>query len=259
MAGDTGEISAAAQNAKEDLTYTLVQLRTKISENTVFTSNMKLVQDSAKCLFRPCDQAQPSTLLGTKLHLGSHTAIDGYTQAVWAHTRSPASWSYAKANNHVSYILDNGTVLKPSDLENITFVEPFSYIESPEQDRGRDKIRYLVLFFFLERGYSDSIEFTKCGFGIFRRAIANIAKARAQANISAQQHSSTADQHRQSSMRAPCSNMADKAQVPVPTATSKSAETFKTETTTNLSNKRKLSPEDESSEAESENLLYKSL
>jgi hypothetical protein len=251
MPGDTGEISAPAKNAREYLIYTLVQLREKITENTLFTSNLKHVHDSATCRFRLCDKSQPPTLLGTKLHVGSYAAKDSNTQAVWAHIRSPAFKIAAKANNHVKYILDNGAVLKISELKNITFVEPFSYIESPEHETGRDKIRYLILFFFLERGYSDSIEFTKSGFVTFRIAIANIAKARAQANINPHPPPATADQHHQSLTRVTCSNTADKAQAPVPTAASKSAETPKTETTTKFSQKRKQYPEDESTNTES--------
>jgi hypothetical protein len=256
MPGDTGETSASAKNSREYLTYTLVQLQAKISENILFTSNLKHVHDSATCRFQSCDKDQPPTLLRTKLHVGSYAAKDNNTQAVWAHIRSPASRIAAKANNHVKYILDNGAVLKISELKNITFVEPFSYIESPEHETGRDKVRYLVLFFFLERGYSDSIEFTKSGFVTFRVAIANIAKARAQADINPPPPPTTADQHPHSPTRASCSKTADKVQAPAPTATPKCAETVKTETTTNFPNKRKLIPEDESSEAESEYLLY---
>jgi hypothetical protein len=206
MLGDAGETSASAKNAREYFTYTLEQLRAKISENTTVASNLKHVHDSATCRFRPCDQGQSPALLGTKLHVGSHTATDNTTQAVWAHIRSPAFRIHAKANNHVKYILDDGAVLKNSELKHITFVEPFSYIESTEHETGRDKIRYLILFLFLEGGYSNSIEFTKSGFVTFRIAIANIAKARAQADMAPHREPSTASLHRDSSAEAPCSD-----------------------------------------------------
>jgi hypothetical protein len=157
---------------------------------------------------------------------------------VWAHVRPRAAKHLAKGNNQVSYIQDNGAVLKHNELKNIAFAEPFSYIENLEHDKARDKLRYLILFFFLEHGHSNSIGFTTRGFDTFRIAITDITKARAQAKMSPQQPSSTTDIRRHSPTRATGSDAIKQAQAPAKKAASNSAATTEITKTTTSSLRR---------------------
>jgi hypothetical protein len=238
--------AAPVKTAKEYLSYTLAQLQEKVAESATFASNLKHVHDGPHCRFKPCDREQPLTLLGTKLYVGSYTTTENDTQAVWAHIRSPGIKSLGKVNNSISYILDNKSVLKIGELKNVGLVEPFSYIETPDTEKGRDKLRYLVLYFFLEQGHTNSIEFTKRGFDSFRMVVTNIAKARAQTKDHSQQPSPTAYPSGHPKTGVTCPDTTKQAQAPTPTARSDPAVTSATQPTTTASTKRKQTPDDES-------------
>jgi hypothetical protein len=245
MSGNAAEIPATVKSAKDVPTYTLSQLQEKISEKTVFAADLKYVRDNITCRFRKCNEKQPPAILGSKLYVGSYSPTD---QAVWAHIRVSAAKGLTKVNHYVTYWLDNGGLLRNEELKNVTFAEPFSFIDGSEQAA---KIRHLVLYFFLEHGYTDSIELAKRGLDSFRIAIATVAKAHAQAKDIPNQSSLSKEPAPHLPAKAICLDTAKQAQASIPAVIPDPEVTTETIPTTTCSSKRKQSPDSEDVKTES--------
>jgi hypothetical protein len=229
--------------------YTLAQLHEKISENTVFAVDLKYVRDNITCRFQKCNEKQPPAVLSSKLYVGSYSSKD---QTVWARIRVSAAKGLTKVNHYVTYWLDNGGLLRNEELKNVAFTEPFSFIDGSEQ---AVKIRHLVLYFFLEHGYTDSIELAKRGLDSFRIAIATVAKAHAQAKDFPSQSSLSKEHAPHLPAKATFSDTTKQAQdsisleIPDPEVTNEAMPA------TACSSKRKQSPDSEDIKTESKYIL----
>ncbi|KAF1919701.1 hypothetical protein BDU57DRAFT_569546 [Ampelomyces quisqualis] len=174
--------SAVSREIKNDyFTCTLTQLRAKIDEHEPFKSNIRYVPNSNTCRFEKCDPGKPTNLKNTKLYMGTYTVTQDNIDTmhgIWARVAKIDTLT------NVTYHLDNDGIIKGTELNAVKLVTPFSYIKAVETLRGRHKVRFLVLWYFLEHGYLESIMFPREGFDTFRKAVAVVAKARAQVTLS---------------------------------------------------------------------------
>lgn len=258
MSGKLEEKPVLDENRKELTTYTLPQLRAKIAENVSFKSNLCYLADSVLCRFEKCDQAETPNQIGTKLHMGSYTEMDNGSHTVWAYIYALHPNKSPGVKTSIGYVLDNGVLLKPNEVRRVRFVEPFNVIKGVDQSMVRDKIRWLALLFFLERGYSNSITFSHEGFENFRRAVAAVAKARTQAKLGPLRPSLVLGSLQQPSIKFNKVDAASEAQSPAVAPPSDSATTPKNEATaiTSSSTKRKRSQANEDLEAKSKCLSF---
>jgi hypothetical protein len=114
-----------------------------------------------------------------RLRIGTFRG-DGDTKYrnVWAHVHGQYASHDQEKRNNISYFHSVGVKLEPQDVKKVTFAQPFQYIKNLNTDHGQEKLRFLILFYFLGGGYLESVEFTADGFSYFRRAVLDIAKDR---------------------------------------------------------------------------------
>jgi hypothetical protein len=120
---------------------------------------------------------EPTNTISMKLPVGSYTASPGKRSDLWAYVRSQACSSSDEIRNQVTYYLDDDLEYKPAAMNDLELVEPFKHIQGPDQAIAKDKVRVLVLFYFLKANYLDAVRFRARAFEGFRVVCANVAKA----------------------------------------------------------------------------------
>ncbi|KAF2829274.1 hypothetical protein CC86DRAFT_403920 [Ophiobolus disseminans] len=173
----------------------LSQLRTKFSENETLEAHLHNAFRDNELIFEDYNQPLPtvSSRIQQRLQItrrkDSENADKG--PAIWANVHAlPKS---PTVRNIVCYYSEDGNHAEIQNIDSTDLLEPFHYITGLSQARARMKLRFIILMFFLERGYLDRIQFPLGTFDELRKAIGVISKARADAgNISARQISGPA-------------------------------------------------------------------
>tara|TARA_R110002003_G_scaffold96_10_gene7479 strand:+ start:18889 stop:19680 length:792 start_codon:yes stop_codon:yes gene_type:complete len=181
MPRDTARPRVPDGDEKEQLSFTLTSILAKINgHKDDLESNLSYVPDSTKLEIKDVSQkAKLNHLVQHSLRIGTFRG-DGDTKyrIVWAHVHGQYASHDQEKRNKISYFDSVGVRLEPQDVKKVTFAQPFQYIKNLDTDHGQEKLRFMILFYFLEAGYLESVEFTVDGFNYFRRAVLDIAKDR---------------------------------------------------------------------------------
>jgi hypothetical protein len=101
--------------------------------------------------FKLCSSSQRSGAHDYKLFIGEREQ-PSRIQRVWAYVYArPGS---PDVKNQVAYYNDDNTEVKAEALGNVNLVYPFNSITGTER---KDRIRYLVLFYFLKKKHLEVI------------------------------------------------------------------------------------------------------
>lgn len=197
-AGSTSDVphtQAPSTGPKEHIILNLTQLKAKLLERPTLKLDTCYVTETQTMIFEDCDRKLPriTNKIQQRLQIGFEPDPSNAEnmRAIWAYVHAQSK--SPEIQNQVSYYSDDdrNVDIRKATLKDLH--EPFRYIESLGQARGSkglDKLRFLVLMYFLEKGYLDKIDFLQHGFNELRNAIAVIAKARKGAGLSPTRQSS---------------------------------------------------------------------
>jgi hypothetical protein len=165
---------------KGQLSFTLTSILAKINGHKDLEANLSYVPDSTRLEIKDVSKkVKLNHLVQHRLRIGTFRGNgDTKYRNVWAHVHGQYASHDQEKRNKISYFHSVGVKLEPQDVKKIAFAQPFQYIKNLDTDHGQEKLRFLILFYFLEAGYLESVEFTVDGFNYFRRAVLDIAKDR---------------------------------------------------------------------------------
>ncbi|KAF2129563.1 hypothetical protein P153DRAFT_357119 [Dothidotthia symphoricarpi CBS 119687] len=174
MSNNEAKDLVSSSMAGQYRSFTLAQLQTKIAKDRTFSKDFRHVPEHTQLNFEKLGE-KTITSPGQKLLVGTYRKLEKEaTHDVWAHAHCLVN---ADSVNQISYFLGDNTKLNLNEIAKVEFVQPFQQLGSIDTARTRDKVRFLILFYFLEKGCLEKIEFKQDGFDLLRLACATVAKA----------------------------------------------------------------------------------
>jgi hypothetical protein len=171
---DLTEEAAPQEAPSQSSALSLAQVRAKIAENSEFQANFRDLPGGYNLEFRICTR-QYHDCLGTKTKVGMYKAEKDDPKAkrfaVWACLSSRPRTGNMTRVSYAWHLGNKFYDIVGDSLKNIDFFEPFKHIPSPEKNHNLEKLRFLILFYFLDGGHINKLEFQARGFETFRIAV----------------------------------------------------------------------------------------
>jgi hypothetical protein len=161
--------------------YTLPELHQEIARDEEWRERFRYLPKAANpgLKFYLIARKEPYIVQNMKLLIGTHKANGQHR------VHAQVDCSQSGAFNLVSICLHDGTVAslhqqqiekKAGLLHGVNYIEPFERLEKVGSGNWRKSLRFLVLYYYLEKGLIDKIVFTMDGLEAFKKACTSIAR-----------------------------------------------------------------------------------
>ncbi|KAH7089033.1 hypothetical protein FB567DRAFT_547860 [Paraphoma chrysanthemicola] len=177
---ETNASQVSNNSHKEQTSFTLESILDKIRDCPGLSTHLSYVPEGSKLDFQDPGRSLALSLdhlIHRRLKVGTFRA-DGDTmkRSVYAYVHGQYASHDGAKRNKVSYFPTNRDKLSPQDVKKVVFERPFQGIDNLRSDYGQQKLRFLILFYFLEARYLEEVEFLVDGFHGLRKAIEEISE-----------------------------------------------------------------------------------
>ncbi|KAF2651731.1 hypothetical protein K491DRAFT_760838 [Lophiostoma macrostomum CBS 122681] len=176
--------SARPPNASDTPSYSYADIEAKLQEDEGVWNHFKHLPKASELQFSSFPREHDPHALPPHLPnvLSKRLWVGTWTQDVNAETDQVYAYVHGYVNYHarisqVSYFKTSNQGFQPVSVlvPEVEFAEPFKYVHTQRTETRRTRLRFLILFYFLEKGLLDKLIFTQEGMHSIRMCCEKIA------------------------------------------------------------------------------------